>query len=228
MEDIILTKSRKKNKKPIYFLAGVILLFGVFVYLITRKSLQTKAIEKIEICNNVNDVKFIYDQNKFNLMEIDENGNKIVATDFQKAIRDKLNEFNLSEKELEMCLEWLPPAKTSLNVIVIPDLSRRINDPNNSGQISNDIFILETVWKSFVKNSKFRQDSKDRITIDVTDIDQAKGRFGDVADKLQFDLSEHKGKSNILFFTPEKDKQFESNIRKNVSVSKGSTSRSRL
>jgi tetratricopeptide (TPR) repeat protein len=129
--------------------------------------------------------------------------------DFQDAIRDKLNSFKLNDEELIKCLEWIPPTKTSLNVIVIPDLSRRITDTiNNPNQLQNDKFILNTVWKSFVEHSKLKQDSKDRLMVDVTDIDQAKGQFSSIANKLQFDLSSHKGKSNRLYFTNDKNKQF--------------------
>ncbi|MBK8470889.1 MAG: hypothetical protein IPL33_01015 [Sphingobacteriales bacterium] len=107
----------------------------------------------------------------------------------------------------------MPPANTSINVIVIPDLSRRITDKlNNPNQISNDTFALNTVWRSFVNYSKLKQNTKDRLMVDVTDIDQAKGQFSDVANQLQFDLSTHKGQSNRLYFTNDKNKQFEQAI----------------
>lgn len=200
-------KHKKKDKKPLYILIGTFIFFGIFIYLLTRPSLQSKAIEQIQVCSNVNDVKSIYDLYKFNLLETDENGKKIVAIEFQDAVRDKLSSFNLNEEELNKCLEWIPPSKTSLNVIVIPDLSRRI--ANISGQIENDKFVLKTIWNSFTEYSKLKQDTKDELMIDVTDIDQAKGQFGGIANKLHFDLSNHKGKSNRLFFTDEKNKQFE-------------------
>lgn len=204
---------RKKDRKPIYLLLGFLTFFGVFIYFITRPSLQNKAIDQIQVCSNINDVRTLFEQYKFNLLETDDNGNKIVSLDFQNAVRDKLGTFNLTDEELKQCLEWLPPAKTSINVIVIPDLSRRIIDTiNNPNQISNDIFVLKTIWQSFVNYSKLKQDTKDKLMIDVTDIDQAKGQFGEVANQLQFDLSEHKGKSNRLYFTRDKDDQFEKAI----------------
>lgn len=202
-------KHKKKDKKPLYILIGTFIFFGIFIYLLTRPSLQSKAIEQIQVCSNVNDVKSIYDQYKFNLLETDENGKKIVAIEFQDAVRDKLSSFNLNEEELNKCLEWIPPSKTSLNVIVIPDLSRRITNSNIPGQIENDKLVLKTIWNSFTEYSKLKQDTKDELMIDVTDIDQAKGQFGGIANKLHFDLSNHKGKSNRLFITDEKNKQFE-------------------
>jgi hypothetical protein len=215
MEQTQRKKHKKKDKKPIYLLLGFLIFFGVFIYFITRPSLQSKAIDQVQVCSNVNDVKSLFERYKFDLLENDENGNKIVAIDFQNAVRDKLNSFNLNDNEIQKCLEWLPPAKTNINVIVIPDLSRRIIDTiNNPNQINNDMVILNTIWHSFVDYSKLKQDTKDKLIVDVTDIDQAKGQFGEVANQLQFDLSTHRGKSNRLYFTEDKDKQFEHAITK--------------
>lgn len=206
-------KHKKKDKKPIYLLLGFLIFFGFFIYFITRPSLQNKAIDQIEVCNNVDDVKSIFDYYKFELLENDENGNKIVAIDFQDAVRKKLSSFNLDDNELKKCLQWLPPTKTNINVIIIPDLSRRIIDSvNNPNQIINDKFVLNTLWQSFVDFTKLKQDTKDRLIVDVTDIDQAKGQFGNIANKLQFDLSTHKGRSNRLYFTDDKKKQFENAV----------------
>jgi hypothetical protein len=71
-----------------------------------------------------------------------------------------------------------------------------------------------------VSCSRLKQDTKDKLIVDITDIDQAKGQFGAVANNLQFDLSNHKGKSNRLFFTSDKDKQFETSIRKMYKLAK--------
>jgi hypothetical protein len=213
MDHLHSKKHKKKNKKPLYILIGTFIVFGIFIYLLTRPSLQSKAIEQIQVCGNINDVKSIYERYKFDLLEADENGNKIVALEFQDAVREKLNSFNLNDEELIKCLEWITPSKTSLNVIIIPDLSRRIIDTlNNPNQIDNDIMVLNTIWNSFVEYSKLKQDTKDKLMVDVTDIDQAKGQFSSIANKLQFDLSSHKGKSNRLYFTDEKNKQFQSAV----------------
>jgi hypothetical protein len=209
MEDTQYKKHKKKDKKPLYLLLGFLLFFGIFIYAVTRPSLQNKAIEQIQVCNNVGDVKSLYERYKFDLLETDDNGNKIVALDFQDAVRNRLNSFKLTEEELVKCLDWIPPVKTSLNIIVIPDLSRRITDTiENPKQIENDLVVLNTIWSSFVEYSKLKQDTKDKLIVDVTDIEQAKGQFSRIANHLQFDLSTHKGKSNRLYFTDDKNKQF--------------------
>lgn len=215
-------KHKKKDKKPLYILAGTFIFFAIFIYLITRPSLQSKAIEQLQVCSNVNDVKSLYERYKFDLLETDENGHEIVALEFQDAVREKLSSFKLNDDDLNKCLEWIPPSKTSLNVIIIPDLSRRIIDTlNNPNQIDNDIIVLNTIWTSFVEYSKLKQDTKDKLMVDVTDIEQAKGQFSSIANDLQFDLSNHKGKSNRLYFTDKKNQQFQNSVIKLYKSAKG-------
>lgn len=213
METTHKRQKKKKDKKPIYILLCVLVFFGIFIYAITRPSTQSKAMKELATSFNKKDVEMVWYKYKADLYQDEE---------FLFETRKKLTGLNLSEEEINECRGWLPPPPTSINLIIVPDLSRRIIDTiNNPNQISNDIFVLETIWKSFVQYSKLKQDTKDKLIIDVTDIDQAKGQFGDVANKLQFDLSEHKGKSNRLFFTNDKDKQFETSIREMYKLAQG-------
>lgn len=214
MEQKELKKAKKKDKKPVYILLGFLLFFGGFVYFLIKPSQLNKVISQIQVCRNVKDVQSIFEKHQFDFLENNESGEKVIAQDFQTAIRNKLNSFNLTDQEISNCLEWLPPAKTNINIIVVPDLSRRIIDTlNNPNQINSDIFVLNTIWKSFVNFSKKRSDTKDRLMIQVTDIDQAKGQFEIVANQLQIDLSTHVGKSNRLFFSEAKENQFKDAIK---------------
>ncbi|MEG0916108.1 MAG: hypothetical protein RSF68_03755 [Myroides sp.] len=212
MEQVQKKTKKKKDKKPLYILLGFLVFFGVFTYSITRPSAQSKAIKELEASFNKKDIEMVWYKYKADLYQDEE---------FVFETRKKLSSFNLTEEEIKECRSWLPPAPTSINLIIVPDLSRRIIDTiNNPNQISNDIFVLETIWKQFADNSKLKQNTKDKLIIDVTDIDQAKGQFGAVANNLQFDLSTHKGKSNRLYFTNERDKQFETSIREMYSLAK--------
>lgn len=221
MEQMQNKKPKKKDKKPLYILLGSLSLFCLFIYLLARPSQQSKVIGQIQVCRNVNDVKSLYERYKFEFLETDENGNKVTAIEFQDAVRRQLSSLKLNEEELTKCLDWIPSAKTSLNVIVLPDLSRRITDTvNNPNQIENDFLILNKIWNSFVENSKLKQDTKDKLMVDVTDFDQAKGEFSTIANQLQFDLSGHRGKSNRLYFTAEKNKQFTNAINNLYNMAK--------
>ena len=212
MESVQKKSKKIKDKKPLYILAVFFVFFGVFIYLITIPSNQSKAIKELETSFNKKDVEMVWYKYKSDLYQDEE---------FLFETRKKLSSLNLTEEEIIECRGWLPPAPTSINLIIIPDLSRRIVDSlNNPNQIDNDLFVLETIWKSFVDYSKLKQNTNDKLIIDVTDIDQAKGQFGEVANKLQFDLSSHKGKSNRLFFTNEKDKQFETSVKEMYKLAK--------
>ncbi|WP_343633644.1 hypothetical protein [Fluviicola sp.] len=203
---------KKKNKKPVYILGAFLLLFGLFISVLVRPSTQSKALQELETSFSKKDIEMVWYKYKADLYQ-DE--------DFLYATRKKLSDLKLSEEELNECISWLPPAPTSLNVIIVPDLSRRITDTaNNPHQITNDLLVLQTLWKSFVDFSKLKQDTKDKLIVDVTDIDQAKGQFGAVANALQFDLSNHKGKSNRLFFTDDLNKRFETSIKKMYQLAK--------
>jgi hypothetical protein len=207
--------TKKKSKKPLIVLFGFMVFFAIFIYLITRPSLQNEVNEKIELCTNKDDVKQLYERYKFDLIETDEFGNKIVSLEFQNAVRKKLESFNLSEQDLLECLTWIPPTNNNLNVIIIPDLSRRIIDStNNPEQIQKDLYVLKEIWLSFKEITKLKRDSKDQLIIEVTDKEQALGKFSQIADDLQFDLSVHKGKTNRLFFVPKLDVQFDQAVQK--------------
>ncbi len=204
-----LGKKKKKNNKPLFILVGALAFFSFFIYLIARPGQQQIAIEQIQVSNNINDVKAIYDRYRFDLLESDENGNKIISPEFQEAVRNKLQSLKLTDEELTECLKWIPPTRTNLNLIVVPDLSRRILLIPQ--QVENDISALSAIWNSFEKFSKFRQDTKDKLKIDVT-IDQSNPIFESIANELNFDLSSHKGKSNRLYFNEERSRQFNDKI----------------
>lgn len=187
----------KKNRKPLFTLISFFIIFIIFIYIITRPSSHTIAIENLKNCENIEDVKKLWDNYKKDLNS---------DIEFHYAMRKKLSEYSLSDQDIQECKIWLPKTPTSFNIIVVPDLSNRIiNIPD---QIKNDKIILNTIWKTFEKLTRRKRDSKDKLVVDVTDIDQAKGQFDLIANRLSFDLSLHTSKSNRLYFTPEKFNQF--------------------
>jgi len=204
MEPQIRTKQKKKDKKPLYILAGTLVFFGLFIFLITRPSTKSKAVKELASSFNKKDVEMVWYKYKSDLYQNE---------DFLREVRTRLASLNLTEADIKECKSWLPPAPVSLNIIVVPDLSRRIIDINNNpNQVNNDIQVLNTIWQTFRNSTKFKPNSKDHLSIDVTDINQAKGQFGTFANELQFDLSSLKGKNNILYFTEKLDKQYLDNI----------------
>jgi len=134
MDENIKRPKKKKDKKPLYILAGVLLFFVFFIYLLTRPSLQNNAIKELDTSFNKKDIEMVWYKYKTDLYQDEE---------FLAETRKKLTSLNLTEEEVEECKGWLPPPPKSINLIVVPDLSRRIIDTlNNANQINNDIFVL--------------------------------------------------------------------------------------
>lgn len=185
-------KPKKKTRNPLYLLLTFLAVFILFIYFITRPSLQTIAIRELQTCFNSEDVKLCWRKYKTELSQ---------DAGFVSEIRNKLASFNLSDKDIQTCKRWLPPSPTSINLIVVPDLSNRIIDTiNNPDQVKNDTILLNAIWKNFVSQVRLKMDSKDRLVLDVTDEDQAGGSFRTIANQLIFDLSEHQNKSNRVYF----------------------------
>ena len=178
-------------------------VFVAFIYLLIKPTVESQAIEEVQNADNVETVRSSWEKNK-SVLSDDET--------YLNEVRTRLSSFHLSPRETETCLKWLPKAPQSLNLIVVPDLSGRINDEiNNPGQIRNDTSLLNEIWRSFQEATKRKINSGDRLLIDVTGKDQAQGRFRSLANDLIFDLSAFKNKSNRLFFI-NKERQFKNNV----------------
>ncbi len=191
-------KSRKKRKALILF-ASFCGVFGLFVFLLMGASLKTEAIRSLASCNNKEEVKELYQQYKNELFDNE---------DFLTEVRLRLVDLNLPDSSLMECQSWLPQPPTSLNVIIVPDLSRRITDEdNNEHQIVNDRAIIQHAWEKFTKEVSLKKNSKDCFRITIADPEQAQGQFDQIADKLFFDLSVHTNKTNRLYFTDYKKRK---------------------
>jgi hypothetical protein len=191
MQQLPLTQ-RKKSRKPIYILFVFLSVFLVFVWFITRPSLKNSALRELQACFNIEDVKQCWYKYKADLADEEE---------FLMETRKKIASLSASDLQIEACKAWLPPPPTSLNLIIVPDLSNRIIDTvNNPDQVKSDTALLNFIWRVFVDKTKLKKDSKDRLVLDVTDEGQAGGRFRNFANELLFDLSEHKNQSNRLYF----------------------------
>ena len=96
---------KKKDRKPLYILAGVVTLFILFVYFLSGSTTENKAIEEIQLCSTTSEVKALFDKYKFELLETNNDGEKVVAENFQLAVRNKLNSFDLTEEEIQEILD---------------------------------------------------------------------------------------------------------------------------
>jgi len=198
-------KSKKRNYKPLFILAIFLTAFGGFIYLLLKPSTESIAIDELQTASTTEDVRSLWEKNKVTLAD---------DGDYLKAVKDKLSTFDLSESQTTACLNWLPKPQQSLNIIIVPDLSGRINDSlNNPSQITNDTSLMNEIWNSFEYASRLKMNSHDRLIVDVTGGNQAQGQFRSIADNLIFDLSDFKDKSDKLYFE-KVGNQFQTNVAK--------------
>jgi hypothetical protein len=194
---------KKRNNKLLYTLSGFLLVFGVFIYILLKPSVESLAIDDLHNANTVEEVRSLWEKNKGELADDQE---------YVDQVRTRLSSFHLSAQQTGACLKWLPKPPQSLNLIIVPDLSGRINDgTNNPGQIQNDTALLNEVWRSFEAATRLKMNSSDRLLVDVTGGNQAQGQFRSIANDLFFDLSDFKDKSYKLYFT-KTGSRFQNNI----------------
>jgi hypothetical protein len=194
---------KKRNFRSWYIALGFFAVLVGFIYVLIKPSAESLAIDDLQNAGNISDVRNSWDKYKKDLSD-DET--------YIAEVRNKLNSFHLTDQQIQACLTWLPKPPESLNLIVVPDLSGRINDEtNNPGQISNDTLLLNQIWRSFESVSRLKINSADRLIVDVAGGNQAAGQFRSVADQLIFDLSQFKDKSNKLFFQA-RNNQFQTHI----------------
>lgn len=202
-------KTKRYNLKLIYMLVGSACFIFGFIFLITRVSPMKEANRKLQECNSVEEVQNIYNLYK----------NKLTSNnEFELNVRTKLTTFNLFESQEQACSKWLPPLVPNLNLIIVPDLSGRINDTiNNPSQIINDKILLKYIWENFSKEAIMKRNSKDHFIIDVTGSNQVEGQFRTLADSLICDLSMAHGEANRKFLAGWKEK-YSKNINKLYSM----------
>ncbi len=193
-----------KNK----FLSLSFLFFlgiSLIIYLLLRPSERLQALENLDACVTVEDVKQNWGAYKNKLQK---------DPKYLHAVRTKIASLNLSNEEMKNIKTWLPNPPAHLNLIIVPDLSRRLIDSrNNPEQVNNDLILLNYLYEEFYNQTRLKINSKDRLIVDVTDQNQAQGNSRTLANNLIFDLSEHRNKSNRLYFESENVKgRFSTNI----------------
>lgn len=186
-----------KNKKTLLIVLSIISIVTIAIIgLASFKTDLAKAKADLKIAQDTQEVIQVWQKYAKDLSLAN---SKVLM----KSIKDKLEQLEISDQELHQILDVFPKAPKSLNVIVVPDLSRRIIDQyNNPDQILNDKALINTIWDEFVQVAKYKKQSSDYFGINLTDLDQAQGTFSKISDDLRFDLSEkEKNKPNRTLFS---------------------------
>lgn len=174
-----MTRKRKSSTLLIsVLLLFFFLVFGVFIYLITRPSELELALKKIPQCSSIDELEGLW-------MSYPNLHDSSLAT----PIKNRILQIHADSSQIAKALQFLPQRPKFINLIIIPDLSRRITDTiNNPDQVESDKRVLKAIYEGFEKRVKFKGKTKDRLLVDLTDDDQAGGQFRTIADSLVFDL----------------------------------------
>lgn len=194
-----------KHKKWIVIISIVGLLIGVF----TINTSNTKtAIKELKKTQNKEQVVTCW--NKW-ISKINSQNGKVK---FTKNIKGKLADMRLSDREIS---DWHQKFKMndveeqpSLNIIIIPDLSNRINEiPNTKAR---DIEIISKIYDIFFERAKTGK-TKDKLLIEVTDKFQGNGVFRQIADSLSIDIADRNNEQARKFLR-NKEESFKNNLKR--------------
>lgn len=190
----------RRKRLGLKLMLGFILVFGGFIYAVTIPSAKSDAIRALKSCNNIEEVKAVYDQYKPELFDNE---------DFLFEVRTQLSSFNEPDSVVMACQQWLPQPPTNVNIIVVPDLSRRvIDEENNPHQIENDKEILKSIWTSFEKRTSQEMNTQHSLMVTISNPEQVEEKFDHIAGNLMVDLKDHQNKSNRLYFSDYRKTKF--------------------
>lgn len=191
------------------FFIGVLGVISIFILIFTLNTSDSKnAISEIKKASSQEMV--LNSWNKW-IEEINSNNGKEKLI---KATKDKLAKMDLSDKEIA---EWhnrfrkYSDNKPSLNIIIIPDLSLRINQIPNTAK--NDKEIISEIYNIFFNNARHHK-STDRLILEVTDNNQVSGIFGQIATNLSIDMTDKGNNTNSINYLKDKEETFKANLDK--------------
>lgn len=209
--------SISKNLKPKLFSLGLLVFFLAFVVYLLYPSDLSVVSKELKIASSLEEVKSIWDKNKVNLE---------YNPDFYTKIISKLETLNLKDEDVLYVYTWLPDRReTNTNLVIVPDLSARINQENNNPeQIKNDKILLQTIWKNFQNKNNSKVDSKSSFLVTVTDDNQVRGDFYKIAKELSLDLENKKENIRVRDVLQSVDKNFQANLDNMYKLAKEKTS----
>jgi hypothetical protein len=177
--------------KGLIFIVSIFLIFGLFIFWITADSPVEVTVNKIEAAASVSELKNIFASIDAELRQDDE---------VRKAAKGKISSLKLKKKDFKELLDWFPAKETAINLVIVPDLSKRLKDYPDQSAI--DRKIIDTMYSCFlekVRSKKIDPNSKsyahDRLITDIADPAQGAGSFQSLADNLMIDLSENRTKA---------------------------------
>lgn len=207
----------RHNMKAKLFSLFLFSLFFVFIAYLLYPSDLSLINKELRLASSKEDVKFIWEKNKEEYY---------LNEDFYKEIVNKLNNFKLNDKEIEEVFTWLPDRRqTSINLIVVPDLSARIiQENNNPEQVTRDKFLINKIWENFSNLTSNNINSKSSFLLTVTDDEQVRGDFYKIASNMTLDLHNKKESERVRDILQRVNQDFSKNLDLMYDLGKQKTS----
>lgn len=197
--------NKKKSNRRVITLGIILVIILVgFISMLTVSSRKVEALESINACVDEVAVREVWDDYQLDLGK---------DADFVKAVRDKLESFDLNNEALTECLEWLPPGEVHTNIIIVPDFSERLFDAeNNPDQAQRDLDIVMGIWQAFTEIAS-KPDSKDQIVVALTDNDRLNGDVAYAINNLMIDMEHVDRIPGKPFFNSYRKGKFKKNFK---------------
>lgn len=193
----------QKNKKWVILLSVIAFFYAIFTL---NTSVSKTAIKEVKQSSNKEQVQKVWDKY---INDIDsKNGQEKLI----KAVKEKLAKMDLTDEEIK---QWhtqfkaFSDEKPSLNIIIIPDLSHRIQQIPHTEKYDKE--LISEVYKIFFQKAKKYQ-STDKLVVEVTDNSQANGLFGKIAENLTIDMTDKENNETSKKYLKSKEQSFTQNI----------------
>lgn len=193
--------------KKYKFFIGVLAVIGIFIAIFTlNTSVSKTAIKEVKQSANKEQVQKVWDKYINDITS--KNGQEKLI----KAVKEKLAKMDLNDEEIK---HWhtqfkvFSDEKPSLNIIIIPDLSHRIQQIPHTEKYDKE--LISEAYRLFFQKAKSYQ-STDKLVVEVTDDSQASGLFGQIAENLTIDMTDKKNNENSKKYLENKERNFKQNI----------------
>jgi hypothetical protein len=162
-----------------------------------------------------NEGKAIFEKNKDNLIENEVGYIAFDSIEIQHVIQNNFRLFINYDSLNSDNKKNVPQVLTNGHLIFDDELSRRIFDTMNyPNKMYNDVFVLNTIWKSYSEDKILQQTIKDKFLVEEKDINLAKNQFDSIVKKIQTDSSLNKGNENRQLRVDAKESHFGASLKK--------------
>lgn len=217
-------KQEKTNKTHFLLLIGI--LFVVFMcvfFIITLPSKESNPKKELLTSSDKNGGNAIFEKKNDNLIKNEVGYNTFDSIEIQHVIQNDLRLFINNDSLNSYNQKNLPQALTNGHLIFDNQLSRSIFDTMNyPNKMYNDVFVLNTIWKSYSEDKILQQTIKDKFLVEEKDINLAKKQFDSIVKNLQTDSSLNRENENCQLRVDAKESHFGASLKKIYKTAKNS------